>query len=159
MNSVIMYIKILQGGVDMKKRVIIPSLFIICFIITITSNAAQKYYQPAKESEEELVMDLFLTTILPTIQTAVSNYYEASLTEDPLVYPYEIKILNMERLGQDHSFQFSVTLEVMPVVGPHISVGKDCIKLDISPGNVVLKEFKHLETYELPPHWQHIKKT
>ena len=142
----------------MKNRVIIPSLFILCFILVIPSNAAQKYYQPAKESEEELVMDLLLTTISPTIQTAVSNYYKASLTDDPLVYPYEIKILNMEILGQDRPFQFLVTLEVMPVVGPHISVGKDRITLDISSGNIAVKEFKHIETYELPSYWQHIKK-
>lgn len=166
----------------MKTRIFIPSLFLMCSLISSNSNTEeklstdlfpsvippnihskstddQKFYQPTKDPEEELMMDLFLSVILPNIQTAVSNYYAEFLTNDPLVYPYEIKILNMERLGQGHSFQFVVTVEVMPVVGPHISVGKDLVTLDVSPGNVALKEFKHLETYELPPNWQHIKKT
>ncbi|MFJ7738403.1 DUF3888 domain-containing protein [Lysinibacillus sp. NPDC097287] len=142
-----------------KKRIFITSLIIMCLTVPISSNAEENYYQPAKNSDEELMMDLFLSVILPNVQTAVSNYYAELLTYDPLVYPYEIKILNMERLGQGHSFQFVVTLEVMPVVGPHISVGKDRITLDVSTGNVSVKEFKHIETYELPPNWQHIKKT
>lgn len=141
----------------MKKRIIL-SFLILCLMTSIPSNAEQNYYKPAEKSEEELMMDLFLSVISPEIESAVASYYADLLTEVPIVYTYDIKILNMYRVGQYRSFQFLVTLEVTPVVGPHISVGKDLLTFDISPGNVSLKKFKHLESYALPPNWQHIKK-
>jgi len=64
----------------------------------------------------------------------------------------------MERIGEYRSFEFSITIEVTPVVGPHIEVGKDHLTFYITPSTVKLRKFEHIETYELPPNWQHIKK-
>lgn len=130
------------------------------FLMTsIPSHAEPNYYQPAEKSKEELMMDLFLSLLLPDIQKAVSHYYADFLTESPLVYPYQIKILNMERTNGYRGFMFSVTVEVTPVVGPHIPVGKDQLTFSIGAGSgVSLKSFKHIKTYELPPNWQDIKK-
>ena len=50
--------------------------------------------------------------------------------ESPLVYPYEIKILNIERI--DNAFQFSVILEVTPVLGAHNPVGRDQLTFNSS---------------------------
>ena len=64
----------------------------------------------------------------------------------------------MERIGEYRSFEFLITIEVTPVVGPHIEVGKDHLTFYITPSTVKLRKFEHIETYELPPNWQHIKK-
>lgn len=140
----------------MKKFIIVPS-FIFLFLMSATITYAESdYYQPAKESKEELVMDLFFSLLLPNIQEAVSNYYSDYLTESPVVYPYQIKILNMERTN---GFIFSVTLEVTPVLGAHNPVGRDQLRFSIAPSEIKLEEFKHMETFELPPHLQeNIKK-
>lgn len=99
--------------------------------------------------------------LLDEIDKAVSNYYSEYLTESPLVYPYQIDIVNVKRVGEFRTFHFYITLEVIPVVGPHLSVGKDKVTFEISPtipGQVKLKKFEHLETHELPPSWKHIIK-
>ncbi|MFL0584978.1 DUF3888 domain-containing protein [Solibacillus silvestris] len=143
----------------MKKIIIVPSFILLLLIPTILTYAEPDYYQPAEESKEELMMDLFFSLLLPNVQKAVSNYYSDYLTTSPLVYPYQIKILKMERTNGYRGFLFLVTIEVTPVVGPHIEVGKDQLTFSISAGSgVSLKNFKHIETYELPPNWQDIIK-
>ncbi|MGY3186175.1 DUF3888 domain-containing protein [Lysinibacillus sp. TE18511] len=140
----------------MKKIIIVPYFLLLFLISTTLTSAESDYYQPAKDSKEELVMDLFFSLLLPNIQEAVSNYYSDYLTESPLVYPYQINILNLERIGT--SFVFSVTLEVTPVLGAHNPVGRDQLMFSIAPNEVKLKDFKHMETFELPPHLQNIIK-
>ena len=143
----------------MKKYIIVLSFLVLFLMTSIPSHAEPSYYQPTEKSNEELMMDLFLSLLLPDIQKAVSNYYSDFLTESPIVYPYQIKILKMERTNGYRGFMFSVTIEVTPVVGPHNPVGKDQLTFSISAGSgVSLKNFKHIETYELPPNWQDIKK-
>ena len=140
----------------MKK--VIPS-FLLFFLMSSTATYAEPdYYQPAEQSKEELVTDMFFALLLQNIQEAVSNYYSDYLTTSPLVYPYQIKILNMERTNGYRGFVFLITLEVTPVVGPHNPVGRDQLTFSITPSEVKLKEFKHMETYELPPNWQDIIK-
>ncbi len=140
----------------MKKIIIVP-YFLLLFLLSTTSTYAESdYYQPAKESKEEIVMDMFYLLLLPNIQEAVSNYYSDYLTESPLVYPYQITILNLERIGT--SFMFSVTLEVTPVLGAHNPVGRDQLTFSIAPSEIKLKDFTHMETFELPPHLQNIIK-
>lgn len=70
------------------------SLFLL---FPFPTYAEEDYYQPPERSKEELVMDLFLSLLLPDIQNAVNHYYAEYLTVNPLVYPYQIEILNMER--------------------------------------------------------------
>ena len=143
----------------MKKYIIVPTFLVLILMTSTPSHAEPNYYQPIEKSKEELMMDLFLSLLLPDIQKAVSNYYSDFLTESPIVYTYQIKILKMERTNGYRGFMFSVTIEVTPVVGPHNPVGKDQLTFSISAGSgVSLKNFKHLETYELPPNWQDIKK-
>lgn len=141
------------------KTVVNTTIFSILLLInTIPAHAELNEYQPAEKSEEELMIDLFLSMLTPNIDQAVSGYYTDFLTESPLVHPYQISILSMERIKGYRSFEFTVTIEVIPVVGPHISVGKDRLTFYISPGKVNLEQFKHIETHQLPPNWQHIIK-
>jgi len=140
----------------MKKNILVPWLLLLFLFSTTLTYAESEYYQPAKGSKEEIVMDSFFLLLLPKIQETVSNYYSDYLTESPLVYPYQINILNLERIGTN--FAFSVTLEVTPVLGAHNPVGRDQLTFSITPNEVKLKDFKHMETFELPPHLQNIIK-
>ncbi|MED1909056.1 DUF3888 domain-containing protein [Cytobacillus firmus] len=117
---------------------------------------------PPQDTKEMMVNDILMLLLGPEIDKAVSDYYSEYLTETPLVYPYQVEIVNVERVGGFRTFHFIITLETTPVVGPHISVGKDRLTFEIaptiSPGQIKLKKFEHLETHELPPHWQDIIK-
>lgn len=139
----------------MKKIIIVPA-FILLFLLSVTFTYAKSDYdQTTEESKEEFMMDLLFLILLPNIQEAVTNYYSDYLTESPLVYPYEIKMLKMERTG----YMFTLTMEVTPVLGAHNSVGRDHLTFSINPNEMKLVDFKHIETYELPPHLQqYIKK-
>jgi len=69
-----------------------------------------------------------------------------------------MKSITIERVYGYRSFSFLVTLEVTPVVGPHISVGKDRLTFDIGARGVELTKYEHLETHELPLNWKHVMK-
>lgn len=142
----------------MKKALIVTCFLTVFPMSSFLTYAESSYYQPPEESKEELVMDLFFSLLLPDIQEAVSHYYSDYLTTSPLVYPYQINILKMERTNGYRGFIFLVTVEITPVVGAHNPVGKDQLTFLITPGEVKLKKFQHIETYELPPNWQDIIK-
>jgi hypothetical protein len=109
-----------------------------------------------------MMVNDMLMLLGPEIDKAVSIYYSEYLTETSLVYPYQVEIVNVDRIGGFRTFQFLITLETTPVVGPHFPVGKDRLTFEISPtiipGQIKLKKFEHLETHELPPNWQDIIK-
>ncbi|WP_102345943.1 DUF3888 domain-containing protein [Bacillus sp. Marseille-P3661] len=117
---------------------------------------------PPQDTEEMMVHDIVMLLLGPEIDKAVSNYYAEYLTYSPSVYPYQVEIINVERPGGFRTFHFLITLEITPVVGPHISVGKDRLTFEIAPtiipNQIKLKKYEHLETHELPPHWQDIIK-
>jgi len=117
---------------------------------------------PLQDTKEMKVNDILMLLLDPQIEKAVSDYYSEYLTETPLVYPYQVEIVNVDRIGGFRTFDLLITLEVTPVVGAHISVGKDRLTFEISPDiipdQIKLKKFEHLETYELPPNWQNIIK-
>ncbi|MBS4199148.1 DUF3888 domain-containing protein [Bacillus sp. FJAT-49732] len=117
---------------------------------------------PPKDTKEMMVNDILMLLLGPEIDTAVSNYYSEYLTYSPSVYPYQVEIVNVKRIGGFRTFHFLITLETTPVVGAHISVGKDRLIFEIAPtiipSQIKLKKFEHLETHDLPPHWQDIIK-
>ncbi|WP_430020567.1 DUF3888 domain-containing protein [Paenibacillus sp. MABNR03] len=62
------------------------------------------------------------------------------------MYPYDVDLLDIERVGGFRGFNFQITLEAYPTVGPHIVVGKDIFTYQISPSfNVKLIHYQHLE--------------
>lgn len=146
----------------MKKGII---LFLLIFTVAVTwntpSSAVIKDSSPTEDSEELMVRDILMLFLGEAIEQAVNDYYAKYLTESPVVYPYQIDLVHMERVNGFRGFHFLFTLELTPVVGPHISVGKDRLTFEISPvipGLIKLNKFEHLETHELPPHWQDIIK-
>jgi hypothetical protein len=141
----------------MKKIIINVSLAIaLITMLPFPSDANVSYGQP-DESKELLYQDMFMLFLLPHIDKAVIDHYSRLLTEKPIVYPYLVDVIKTKRIDGARTFHFSITLETTPVVGPHISVGKDRLTFEIAPTiphQVKLIKFEHLETHELPPYWQ-----
>ena len=132
------------------KKIIFTLTLLLLFLLATPLTYAKS--DDNKATEEELVKEMFLSLLLPTIQEAVTHHYSAFFTESPLVYPYEINILKTERVNE--SFQFTITVEVTPVLGAHNPVGKDHLTFSITPSDIKLLQFQHVETYELPEHLQ-----
>lgn len=143
----------------MKKNAIVCLLVILFMLAVQLPYTAQTIYKPPEKSREELYQDIFITLLHPNIDKAVSKYYSTLLADAPTVYPYQVDVIKAERTGEYRSFGFLLTLQVTPVVGPHISVGMDQLTFFIASGRVILRDFKHVKTYDLPPHWQHILKS
>lgn len=146
----------------MRKILILFSLTIVMTImLPIHSNAEKMYSSPQEDSRELQFQDMMMLFLLPYIDKAVSEYYSKLLTGSPSVYPYQVNVIKVERVNRFRGFNFLITLEVSPVVGPHISVGRDNLTFQVAPtvpNTVKLVKYEHIETYELPPNWKHIIK-
>lgn len=124
---------------------------------SLSGNAERSRERPlqAEDSRELQVQDMLMLFLSPAIDKAVEQYYLQYLKIKPLVYPYEVNILHIERINGFRGFMFSVTLEVSPVVGPHLSVGKDLITFYVSVGpKLQLIRYRHLEDHKLPPNYE-----
>lgn len=143
----------------MKKLVVTLCWVIGLMIINPFATHAETINQPPSPSKELLYQDVFISLLMPHIQRPINHYYSKLLTETPVVYPYFVDVVEVERLQGYRSFDFMVRLKVDSVVGPHISVGTDLLtfRLD-SSGKVKLVKFEHIKTYELPNNWKHILK-
>ncbi|GAB6928216.1 hypothetical protein JCM10914A_21990 [Paenibacillus sp. JCM 10914] len=128
----------------------------------LPSPKAATHVMPQSDSEALQYHDIVMLLLLPQIDKAVGAQYASTLKEPPIVYPYYIDVTHLERVNGFRGFQFRITIEVYPVVGPHLTVGKDRLEFEIAPdmanGTAKLLDFKHLETHELPSHWQHVLK-
>ncbi|WP_456278968.1 DUF3888 domain-containing protein [Bacillus sp. AK128] len=114
---------------------------------------------PPVKSTEELYQDIFVSLLSVEIDRAINEYYKHLLNDPPTVYPFQVYIEKAERIGGYRSFEFIVTMNVLPVVGPHIQVGLDRLTFYINgSGQIKLTKFEHLKDYELPDHWKHILK-
>ena len=155
------YIKrIVKRSESMKKKniliAIISMLIVVVFAINNTYlNTMAK--QVEDESQEILYQDFIITALAPTINKAISDYYKNILTYSPGYSSRFIKILDIERPNGNRTSYFIIQIEVQPYVGPHITVGKDRLSIELSsPGTQVLKSFEHLEDHPLPEHYQDI---
>ncbi|MBM7694286.1 hypothetical protein JOC77_003747 [Peribacillus deserti] len=138
-----------------KKLVVFTLLGSLIFSFQLAIKA--EYIDTSQDSRELQYQDT-LMLLLP-IEHSIKKYYSKILTIDPTVYPYEIKVIQVQRIGGLRSFHFLYTLEVVPAVGPHLSVGKDQLVYKIDPTIpklVKLIKFDHIKTYDLPPNWKHI---
>ncbi|GAA0440754.1 hypothetical protein GCM10008983_17260 [Lentibacillus halophilus] len=141
----------------MKKTIIA-----ICLTLGI-SMTLQPFSSLAEDintdepSQALLYHDIVISMLLPRVQKRINKTYTSILTESPDVYPYMVYVKNTER-NHFRGFRFTITLKVIPVVGPHISVGADKMTFKINSSKVELTKFDHLKTEELPSHWQHIVK-
>jgi hypothetical protein len=76
-----------------------------------------------------------------------------------MVAPYTVYVLSAERPNGYRSFVFDLKLKVNSYTGSHIGVGVDYITLTVGGGgDVEVKKFEHIKSYELPPNYQDIIK-
>lgn len=140
----------------MKRQIAALSLAYALLMIIPLQGVAAWQEDSRHEPKHVIVQDILLLLLSGPIEKAVNAYYSPFLTDTPMVYPYQVDVVKAERIN---GFHFRLTLETTPVVGPHISVGKDRLTFEIAPTipeQVKLEKYEHLETHELPPHWQHI---
>lgn len=117
-------------------------------------------YNLSESTKEKLFEDIFVSLLAPYSQKAVSDYYGKYLKEIPSADPNFDTVLSVERVGDDHRLEFIIKLEVLPYIGPHNSVGRDHLTFKIHAlGEVILEEFDHLESFQIPPNYQDIIKT
>ncbi|MCI2041300.1 MAG: DUF3888 domain-containing protein [Clostridium luticellarii] len=141
---------------------------LIIFYIPLNIKAASYNYAKfglrehciaLQNSKEKLYQDMLVTLLLPILQNAVDNYYKEYLSVSPVIAPYDISVLSIDRLGGNETFDFCVKLELHPYVGPHLDVGLDHITIKInSTGRVKVEKFEHIRNYELPSYYQDIIK-
>ncbi|WP_233163312.1 MULTISPECIES: DUF3888 domain-containing protein [unclassified Cohnella] len=144
----------------MKSNIVAISLAVVLTLLSpMQANAENSYRPPQEDSTELRLQDMLMNFLNPYINDAVRAYYRHLLREPPLVYPYFVNVIESHRVNGFRGFILSITLDVTPVVGPHISVGEDRLTFEISAGpKVKLENYTHLKTYELPPNWQDIVK-
>jgi len=156
----------------MKKRLMI--LFILTILITSTTTyiltlsykvrytkeaftLTTNSYPTSQNIPEDIYRILFINLIEPHVEKAIQEYYDDYMTSLPREDPFSYNILDMKKTP-DSYYSYEVTLEVQPYVGPHLSVGIDHITVQINLGEVILKQYRHIKTYELPTHYQDILK-
>lgn len=116
-------------------------------------------YIPAEGSKEELYQDLFVSQLHPHVQKAVDDWYSRhSGLHGGTADPWLTDVLSVERVtetGSPRRFEFLVTVEVMPYVLAHISVGRDRITYRVkASGETTVEKFEHLETFDISPRFQ-----
>ncbi|PRR80194.1 hypothetical protein CLLI_05780 [Clostridium liquoris] len=101
---------------------------------------------------------MVISLLVPYMQKELNNYYKEYLTELPIIFPYSVDIVNVERQGGNG---YLIRLEVIahPFVGPINTVGDDRIIIETGAfGSVKIVKFEHIKSYQLPWNLQHIIK-
>ena len=150
------------------KRIV----FVICLLTVLTSftfpcsayeltiKQQPKFEQPklTENSKGIIYRDMVISLLVPYMQKEINNYYKEYLFELPIIFPYSVDIVNVEREGGSG---YLIKLEVIahPFVGPINTVGDDRIIIETGAfGSVEIKEFEHIKSYPLPWNYQHIIK-
>lgn len=111
--------------------------------------------QVEEESQDILYQDVIITVLAPTINAAIDDYYKNVLSYLPTYDSLFIKILNIERPNGNRTSHFIINIEVKTYIGPHITVGKDRISIDLSCSRLpVILKFEHVEDYPLPERYK-----
>jgi hypothetical protein len=70
-----------------------------------------------------------------------------------------VQVLSVERIPGGSGFDFLITLEVRPYIGPHDTVGIDHITFKVRVnGEVTLEKFEHIKSFPIPQNLQGIIK-
>ncbi len=151
----------------MKKIIFVISLLAVITSFTIPCSAYElimkqpsKIEQPqlTENSREVIYKDMVISLLIPYMQKEINNYYKEYLTELPIIFPYSVDIVNVERQGGSG---YLIRLEVIahPFVGPINTVGDDRIIIETGAfGSVKIVKFEHIKSYQLPWNLQHIIK-
>lgn len=135
----------MKDGVNLIKKLII-TLLILAFVIQ--ADPGYGAVKKPVESRELQFQDMLMLFLLPHLEKKLAEIYLPYLTAPPQLYPYFIDVISVKRVNGFRGFDFLITLEVTPTVGPHIAVGKDRLTFEIAPtfpDNVKFISAKHLE--------------
>ncbi|MNO31494.1 hypothetical protein D3C76_214690 [compost metagenome] len=142
---------------------------LICFIILISMVGTQTPFcnavdkKPLEDSRELQLQDMLVLLLLPHMREKLEEVYSDvfSVPGSPDIYPYFVDVKYIERVNGFRGFDFLITLDVHPTVGPHILVGEDVFTYRISAFGVELKNFEHLRgpnKNDFPPNYQDLLK-
>ncbi len=137
-----------------SKRQLIVILTLSCILLFEILSYIQKNhtistfrYGPTTEFEtkEELIVALFMNNI----EADSSKFYDQYFPDGLDYIDYEYKIIDIKKEGEP--LKIYVTIEGSPIVGAHISVGKDEITYSVNPsGTIMLENFNHKKSNEIP---------
>ncbi|WP_254639729.1 DUF3888 domain-containing protein [Cohnella sp. GbtcB17] len=141
---------------------------VLLFFVILSSMFGSHYRMgsamaesPNKDSRELQLQDMLVLLLLPQMHEKLAGVYSNVLSVSPDIYPYFVGVNQIVRTNGFRGFDFLITLDANPTVGPHISVGEDIFTYRISPFGVELKSFKHLKgpnKSDFPPNYQDLLK-
>ncbi|MGE4352861.1 MAG: DUF3888 domain-containing protein [Oscillospiraceae bacterium] len=146
----------------MKNKKIFIALLIL-FLLALPLPCSAQCKETIALDDSMRLNDMVITLLMPPVRVAVHRYYEPYLEIEPTVLPYSgskiIAIQGGEGIHEGvYNSYYTVTLDVLPYVGPHLSVGKDRLTLSVRPDGVWVTNYEHLESYELTPNYQTLLK-
>ena len=144
-------------------RVITCFLILISMIITQASFCYAVNNKPIEDSRELQLQDMLVLLLMPDMREKLAKEYSDvfSVLGSPDIYPYFVDVKHIERVNGFRGFDFLITLDVRPTVGPHIPAGEDVIIYRISAAGVELKSLNHLKgpkKTDFPPNYQDLLK-
>lgn len=138
-------------------------LVLLAVWLTMTQNSLCYAVgeQPQEDSIELQLQDMLVLQLLPYMNEKLAEVYSNVLTVPPVLYPYYVDVKNTERVNGFRGFDFLITLDATPVIGPHIPVGEDVFTYQVSPFGVKLSKFEHLKgpnPDDFPPNYKDVLK-
>ena len=93
------------------------------------------------------LQDMLVLLLLPHMQEKLAEAYSDvfSVPGSPDIYPYFVDVKHTERVNGFRGFDFLITLDLHPTVGPHIPVGEDIFTYRISPMELSLRNLNILK--------------
>lgn len=81
--------------------------------------------------------------LLPALQESVEHQYSA-MDIKPIIYPYDIQIVEIRRINGFRGFHFEVVADLLPSTGAHNAIGHDRVSLGLTPGpSVRIIRYEH----------------
>ncbi|NQX67006.1 DUF3888 domain-containing protein [Paenibacillus alba] len=90
------------------------------------------------------LQDMLVLILLPHMKEKLAEVYSDVISILPVYYPYSVNVKSVERVAAFRGFDFLITIDAQPIVGPHVPIGEDVLTYRISPAGVELKNFEHL---------------
>ncbi|MFD0678390.1 MULTISPECIES: DUF3888 domain-containing protein [unclassified Paenibacillus] len=124
-----------------------------------TSNAADN--KPLEDSWELQLQDMLVLILLQHMKEKLAEVYSDVISIPPVIHPDSINVKSVERVAAFRGFDFLITIDAQPIVGPHIPVGEDVLTYRISSAGVELINFEHLrgpDKDDFLPNYQNLLK-
>lgn len=133
----------------MKKKSIVLLLAVILllgsfFIFLLKVDSKNTSIQANSGTDDQDAVVEFL--LFPEIGKDVERFYKPYFNFPPNIDLVSMDILDINRVPSG----YDVTLQIFPYLGAHNSIGKDIVTMNITTNSIATKEFKHVESYDVP---------